>query len=59
MDITLAIKAAVVGSLIVAGLAYNYVFKQQPDNPVEQAIESVIESQAGIRIDLSPDSNKE
>lgn len=59
MDITLAIKAAVVGSLIVAGLAYNYVFKQQPDNPVEQAIESVIQQQTGISIDLSPDTKKE
>lgn len=58
MDISLAIKAAIVGSLIISGLAYNYIFKPKPDNPVEQAIEAVIKDQTGVTIDLSPEDKE-
>jgi hypothetical protein len=46
---TIVVIAALVGIISL--------FFYSPDNPVEQACEDVIESQTGVRIDLSPEAN--
>lgn len=49
----------VVGILVVALLAGHVSSRfLGEDNPVEEAAEEVIESQTGINLDLSPDSDE-
>lgn len=53
-DPSLIIIICIVGVAVVAGLVSTKIFG--PDNPIEQAAETVIEKETGLDIDLSPDS---
>lgn len=58
MEIALIIKIALVSISLIGGIGSYYFFKQE-DNPVEEVAEVIIEQQAGIDIDLSPNSPEE
>lgn len=58
MDISLIIKACIVGSALLTGLASTFIFKLKNDNPVEQIAEEVIKDETGITIDLTPEEKE-
>lgn len=58
MDISLAVKAALVGAALTAAAVAHYVFKAKDDNIVEELAEVVIEKQTGVNVDLSPASKE-
>lgn len=58
MDISLIVKACIVGAALLTGLASTFIFKLKNDNAVEQIAEEVIKDETGITIDLTPE-NKE
>ena len=51
--------AIVVGSLIVGCSYLGKAFNFDPDGPIEELIEEVIEDQLGVDVDLTPESKEE
>lgn len=56
MDISLAVKAALVAAAIGAAAVAHYVFRAKDDNVVEELAEKVIKEETGADVDLSPSS---
>lgn len=61
MNIPLLLKACIVASAIMAGVASTLFFKLKNDNTVEEVAEQVIKDETGVDVDLTPGSpeNKE
>lgn len=50
----------IIGILLLAaaiGIGSRFIPGFGPDNPVEQAMEEIIDKETGMNIDLSPDKN--
>ena len=57
MDINLyrtILKAAIIISCAIIGIATTALFKMAPDNPIEEICEQVIKVETGIDVDLTP-----
>ena len=54
--VNLLLKIVLIVSSIIVGIGSVYVFKQKPDNIVEEISEQVIKDQTGLDVDLSPSS---
>jgi len=55
MDDNLKIKIAIVSLAVIAGLGSLFMYRGQPDNPVEQTAEFIIKQQTGMIIDFTPE----
>lgn len=54
---TFPYKSVIKWALVGVGMLSSYFFGQKlkNDNPLEQAIEQVIEAKTGLKVDLSPE----
>lgn len=56
MDLNPWIIALLIAAAAI-GIASRFIPGFGPDNPVEQAMEEIIDKETGMEIDLSPDKN--
>jgi len=55
IDYAMMVKALVLACAVAVGCASTLFFKMRNDNPIEQTCESLIKSQSGVEVDLTPE----